>query len=157
MATSIVGSAPGRAITGRATARRVGPPLLTAGGIGLATLALHARDPHQQGSWGLCPLKFLTGWDCPGCGGLRAVNDLTNFDLAGAASSNLLFVLAIPLLILAWAWWLRRSWQGDQHGDPSPRSRGLRNTSLVWGQLALGLIAVFTVVRNLPMGAWLAS
>ena len=29
---------------------------------------------------------------CPACGGLRAVNDLTNGDVLGAASSNLVFV-----------------------------------------------------------------
>lgn len=98
-------------------------------------------------------MKFLTGLDCPGCGGLRAVSDLTNFDLAGAASSNLLFVAAIPLLVVGWVWWLRRSWRGPQR---SP-SRGLHNIPLVWGQVALGMIVVFTIVRNLPPGAWLAS
>ncbi|MFI2707066.1 DUF2752 domain-containing protein, partial [Nocardioides sp. CER28] len=52
-------------------------PLLTVGGLGAATLALYLRDPHQRGSWGVCPLS-LAGIYCPGCGGLRAVNDLTH-------------------------------------------------------------------------------
>ena len=45
---------------------------------------LHFRDPHASGSWGFCPWLALTGLYCPGCGGLRAVNDLTNGDLLGA-------------------------------------------------------------------------
>ena len=68
-------------------------PLLTIGGLAAATVALHFRDPHSQYSWGMCPSAAL-GLSCPGCGGLRAVNDLTNGDLAGAASSNLLLVVA---------------------------------------------------------------
>ena len=47
-----------------------------------ATIALRLRDPHDSGSWGYCPWKLLTGLDCPGCGALRAVNDLTHGDLA---------------------------------------------------------------------------
>ena len=62
-------------------------PTALVGGLGLATLALHLRDPHDSYSWGLCPSSVL-GLACPGCGGLRAVNDLTNLRLADAASSN---------------------------------------------------------------------
>ena len=42
-------------------------PALTIGGLGLATLALHLRDPHAHGSWGLCPSAAI-GIYCPGCG-----------------------------------------------------------------------------------------
>ena len=55
---------------------------------------------------------MLTGTYCPACGGLRAVNDLTRGDVAGAASSNLVFVASLPLLA---AWWLRSmldGWRG---------------------------------------------
>ena len=76
--------------------QRMLAPAITIGGLGAATLALHFRDPHASGSWGMCPSAML-GISCPGCGGLRAVNDLTNFQLVDAASSNLLFVLALPL------------------------------------------------------------
>ena len=34
---------------------------------------------------------------CPGCGGLRAVNDLTNGDVGAALSSNILVTLMIPV------------------------------------------------------------
>ena len=81
---------------------RVRAPLVTIGGLGLATLALHLRDPHVGGSWGICPSAAMGFW-CPGCGGLRAVNDLTHGEFVSAASSNLLLVVLMPLAVLALA------------------------------------------------------
>jgi len=107
---------------------------------------LHLRDPHDSGSYGFCPFYAATGHYCPGCGGLRAVNDLTNGDLASAASSNLLFVASIPVLVYAWFRWLRVQWRGD----PAPPLNPYVLTSV-----SIGLMVVFTVVRNLPFGAWL--
>ncbi|MGI8645303.1 MAG: DUF2752 domain-containing protein [Nocardioides sp.] len=135
-------------------ARRLATPLLSAGVAGGLTLALHVRDPHTQGSWGFCPFKALTGWDCPGCGGLRAVNDLTHLDVGAAASSNLLFVVAIPLVVAAWLAWTRRAWLVQaSEGRRAPAI----GHPLLWGQLALVVLAAFTLVRNLPLGGWLAA
>ena len=83
---------------------RMRAPLLTIGGLSAATLALHLRDPHSGHSWGLCPSAAL-GFSCPGCGGLRAVNDLTNGHVAAALSSNLLVTVAIPFAVLALLVW----------------------------------------------------
>ncbi|NGZ99973.1 DUF2752 domain-containing protein [Nocardioides sp. W3-2-3] len=124
------------------------PPLALAGGLAAVTVALHFRDPHEKGTWGLCPTAAL-GFSCPGCGGLRAVNDLTNLDLGAAASSNLVFVLSIPLLLLAFGRWSYGRWTG-RPWEPSPRAMriGLSIVAVV--------LAVFTVARNTPAGAWLA-
>ena len=132
-------------------ARRMAAPLLSAGVVGGLTLALHYRDPHVQGSWGFCPVRALTGLDCPGCGGLRAVHDLTNLDLAAAASSNLLLVLMVPVVLGLWLAWTRRAWRQDR-----PLLATVRRPML-WGQVALLVITVFAVVRNLPVGGWLAA
>lgn len=128
--------------------QRVRTPLLVIGGLGLTTLALHLHDPHQQGSWGLCPSAAL-GIYCPGCGGLRAVNDLTNGDVGAAASSNLAFIVALPVMVVALALWLIGRWQGRSYWPPAAVTKPLVTASLV-------LLAVFTVVRNLPFGSWLA-
>ncbi|MBZ5736850.1 DUF2752 domain-containing protein [Nocardioides mangrovi] len=128
--------------------QRVRPPALMIGGLGLVTLALRLRDPHAHGSWGLCPSAAM-GIYCPGCGGLRAVNDLTHGDVAGAASSNLMLVLALPVVVFILARWAVDSWTGRQR-EHHPR--------LVLGVTVgyLAALAVFTVLRNLPAGAWLA-
>src|SRR4051794_35448113 len=85
--------------------QRLAVPAVSIGALAATTLALHFRDPHSQGSWGVCPSYALFGVYCPGCGGLRAVNDLTNFDLLGAASSNLYFVAFVPLIVFLLGRW----------------------------------------------------
>ncbi len=127
---------------------RMRGPVLTAAGLATATLALHLRDPHVSHSWGVCPLYALTGIYCPGCGGLRGVNDLTNGHLGAAASSNLLLVLALPFAALLFARWTWVTWQGSGTTVVPPLPRAVK----------LGLVAVvlvFWVLRNLP-GSWLA-
>ena len=129
--------------------RRVtGPTLLAVAVLGASAL-LHVRDPHRSGSWGYCPWLLLTGTYCPGCGGLRAVHDLTDGDLAAAASSNLLFVTSIPFRVL---WWGRTTvdrWRGTAR---RPGSRWHVPLALAFSAVALA----FWVVRNTGAGAWLA-
>jgi hypothetical protein len=123
-------------------------PSLVAGGVAAATIALHYRDPHVQGSWGACPFAAI-GISCPGCGGLRAVNLLGNGDVAAAASSNLLLVVAIPFVAYLFGSWALRRWRGQ------PWEMSTRAT--MWTTFAvIALLVVFTLVRNMPAGAWLA-
>lgn len=129
--------------------QRVSGPLLLAGLLLIATLALHLRDPHRQGTWGFCPWNLLTGTYCPGCGGLRAVNDLTRGDVGAAFSSNALFVGSLPLLGMLWARAVDDRWRGVR------RRRAPRAAALAAG-IVVVLVVVFTVARNLPFGAWLA-
>jgi len=126
---------------------RIAGPAVTIGGLALATLALHVRDPHQSGSWGYCPSAAL-GIYCPGCGGLRAVNDLTDGHVGAAASSNLLFVALLPLLVFLLGRWAFERWTGRV------REPNVRLTQVFLVSLAVAA-AVFTVLRNLP-GSWLA-
>ena len=121
------------------------PPLSVGIGVAAATTALWLRDPHQSGSWGLCPLRALTGLNCPLCGGLRAVNDLTHGDLASAWHSNALFVRSIPILVALWVWWLVASLTGRR----MPIGHPLAKTFLY----AFSAVAVvFWIFRNTPWG-----
>lgn len=114
--------------------------------MGAFTL-LHFHDPHSQGSYGFCPFLELTGRPCPGCGGLRAVNNLTRGDFVGAVSSNLMAVVLIVVLAIAWVLWVIR------------RMRGQDGPMLAMtGAIGIAMIAaflVFGVVRNVPFGSWL--
>lgn len=130
---------------------RLRAPVLLAVGLLAASVALHVRDPHQQGSWGFCPWLLLTGTYCPGCGGLRAVNDLTNGRLLTAASSNLLVVGAVPLALWLWARSVRQAWDGVR------RSWSQRRVNVAWTLVVVAVVA-YWVLRNLPLDAlaWLA-
>ena len=130
--------------------RRVQAPALLAAGVLGVSVLLHVRDPHQSGSWGFCPWLVLTGTQCPGCGGLRAVNDLTHGDLAAAASSNLLFVGSVPMLLFLWGRWLTDRWSGVRRIVSTRRA-------FVYAGVFLTAAVVFAVARNLPFGTWLAA
>jgi hypothetical protein len=124
-------------------------PVLLGAAVLVASVLLHVRDPHRSGSWGFCPWLVLTGTYCPGCGGLRAVNDLTRGDLAAAASSNLLFVASIPVLVGAWSRSLLRRWRG-------PVAPVGTRTALVGVALLVTVCVAWWLVRNLPAFSWLA-
>lgn len=85
------------------------------GGLGVAALGMGGLayvglvDPHRAGSpFPPCPFRLLTGWYCPGCGGLRMTHDLLHADLAAAAVDNLFLLVGLPLLALWFLW--RRQW-----------------------------------------------
>jgi hypothetical protein len=115
-------------------------PQRVAAVVATGVLADVAFDPAHR-HVPLCPFHALTGWDCPFCGGLRAVNAAVRGHVAAAWHANALLWCAVPLLVWAWAAWVRR-------GAPPRLGRG--GVVLV----ALVLLA-FTVARNLPFAATL--
>lgn len=118
---------------------------MTAAALGAGALALVVRDPHRH-TWVLCPFKALTGWDCPACGGLRAVNDLGTGRIVDAAHSNLLFVASLPLLAITWLLWTGRAWSG--------RPTRIAPGTTRWVLASYAVVAVaFTVLRNTPWGS----
>lgn len=114
----------------------------------LATTALAVRDPHQSGSWGYCPILLMTGYPCPGCGGLRAVNDLTHGRLTAALSSNLLVVLVV---LAGTAFLARWCWRRGRNVD-APLAQPGRGTAWIVAMAVL----VFGALRIVPGLTFLA-
>ena len=93
-------------------------------------------DPHNASSvYPACPFRWLTGWNCPFCGGLRMTHDLLHGDLVAAVHDNVFALVGIPLLA---AWMLARRARGK--GLP-PRAASVT--------VVVATIA-WTVLRNLP-------
>ncbi|WP_240659723.1 DUF2752 domain-containing protein [Streptomyces sp. WAC 01529] len=133
---------------GRASAL-VGRLLVPAGLLAFVAGAfayVGAVDPNEPGHYPACPLLRLTGLYCPGCGGLRSAHAFVHGDLAAALGANALAVIGYVLFAAVWALWVVRA----------ARGRPLRialGAAQLWG---LGvLVALFTLVRNLPFGSWL--
>lgn len=138
---------PGAART--ALSSRLRAPLAAASVAVAATAAVAVRDPHVAGSWGVCPWLVATGTFCPGCGGLRAVHDLVHGRVLDALSSNAVVVVGAVVVTLLWVGWVRARLRGLPVRMPAwvgPRS--------VYTVVAL--LLAFAIVRNLPVGAWLA-
>jgi len=78
-------------------------------------------DPNQPGHYPVCPFLRITGWWCPGCGGLRCVHALTRGDLRTALHDNVLVLAACTAAVLAWLHWTLRSARGQRTGRFWPR------------------------------------
>jgi hypothetical protein len=109
----------------------------------LAVLDPSARDVP------LCPLKAITGLDCPFCGSLRAVHALAHLDPARALDHNVVFTLSVPFLVIGWIGWLAvsRGWTRPAWWRFEPPVPLLAGVALL----------AFAVARNLPAFAWLGS
>ena len=63
--------------------------------IAAAVLALFFLDPATDAVFPSCPLYWLTGWYCPGCGTLRAMHALLHGQIQLALHDNPLAVVAV--------------------------------------------------------------
>jgi len=109
-----------------------GTGALLAGAVGYVALV----DPHDTNSvYPQCPFKWLTGWNCPLCGGLRMTHDLLHGDLMATINDNVLLLVGIPALA-GWILLRRR------------RGRPALSTPAV---VTITVVAIaWTVLRNLP-------
>ncbi len=100
-------------------------------------------DPAQHGFYPRCALKASTGFDCPGCGGLRAAHQLLHGQVRAAFALNPLLVVSLPLL----------GWILLQKIIPTTASRRLPPAAMrpVWVWLGAAVVVAFGVLRNLPL------
>jgi hypothetical protein len=109
--------------------------------VGLGLVVLFLFDPARHAIYPVCLFKKMTGYDCPGCGGLRALHQLLRGEVWQAFQLNALAVVALPLLIA----WAIRSW------IRSPREAQGGYASMRWlAWLFLAALVGFAIVRNLP-------
>ncbi|MGE7433282.1 DUF2752 domain-containing protein [Kitasatospora sp. NPDC001175] len=128
--------------------RRLSRPLAALAAVALPTAYIAAVDPNAPGHYPTCPVLRATGWWCPGCGGLRCVHALTRGDLTTAGHDNLLVLLLAGVAAVFWLRWLWAALTGGPAPGFAIGGRGVVLLTLV--------LVVFTVLRNLPMGAGLA-
>jgi Protein of unknown function (DUF2752) len=109
-----------------------GAGVLLTGAVGYVGLV----DPHDAGAvYPRCPFKWLTGWDCPFCGGLRMTHDLVHGHLLAAIADNAFLLVLLPLLTGLVVVRRRRG----VAPLPAPAAIALAVAALTW-----------TVLRNLP-------
>ena len=58
-------------------------------------------NPYEQDYFFIsCPFYQISGYQCPGCGSQRAFHELLHLRIFEAIKQNVLFVLAIPYVLL---------------------------------------------------------
>lgn len=138
MLKNVTDSSPRGAAEAGATPRRhrlytaIGTGAVLVGALGYVGLA----DPHNPNSvYPPCPFKWLTGWNCPFCGGLRMTHDLLHGDLVASLNDNAFVLVGIPLLAL----WVLVSRLYRKSVLPIPAVVTIVVATIAW-----------TVARNLP-------
>ena len=106
----------------------------------LAVLTL--VDPAQSIWIPKCPVKLLTGLQCPGCGFQRAAHALLHGDVLGALRFNWFLLYAVPylLVLIAERYFLRGKWQQRIR-------RWAEDNRVVWSYVVVYF--VWFVVRNI--------
>jgi Protein of unknown function (DUF2752) len=130
------------------------PPSLAwfaAGVLGATALGAGAVlfffNPSTHGFYPSCLFHRLTGLNCPGCGGTRAMYALLHGDWRLALKDNALFVALLAATAARGAWFARGTIRHRPIGQFFP-------TKWLWPLLAVAV--VFTVLRNLPAFAFLS-
>lgn len=111
----------------------------------VAALLLYWFPPDRYGFYPRCWLHELTGLQCAGCGGLRAVHRLLHGQLAAAWQFNPLVFVVGGWLVCWAAARLAGRWVGRRWVEV------LQRPAWGWGLLALAL--VFGLLRNVPFAA----
>ncbi len=62
---------------------------------------LFVFEPGKTGLFPVCLFRFLTGYQCPGCGSTRAMHQLLHGHFVAAFELNPFFLVAIPFLLYA--------------------------------------------------------
>ena len=104
---------------------------------------LRLFDPATSGLFPPCPLRYLTGWYCPGCGSLRAIHQLLHGSLRAAWAMNPLTVVLLPFLTYGLASAALFEVRGRALPQPFLRA--------VWIRALCAAMILFGIARNLPM------
>jgi hypothetical protein len=109
----------------------------------VAIVMLRIFDPATSRIFPPCPVRYLTGWYCPGCGSLRAIHQLLHGNLRAAWAMNPLTTVMLPFLMYGLASFALFQIRG--RGLPQPFLRA------VWIRYMCAAIILFGIARNISL------
>jgi hypothetical protein len=114
--------------------------------LGTGLSAVYVLSGHRIGM--PCPLKLITGWDCPLCGGTRMGAALMHGDVPAAFHYNPLALIGLTGLGLGWLVLVAHRAGIIRRRLPAVPTRWRRGLAIAGAVVVLA----FTVARNLPVG-----
>ena len=120
--------------------------------IGLATAVLAFQSDRLVNALPSCPIKALTGKDCPGCGTGRALAELSHLNISKAFDQN---ALSTTLMLSLICYGLGTELSIFQLPD-------LRGGKLISIYTPISVVAIFVIfwlarIASWPIGEYLAS
>ena len=110
------------------------------GFLGVVYYFYNHNPAQAKQTYVVCMTKQLTGYDCPGCGGQRALHQVLHGNFLQAAKLNVAIYFFAPLLGYIFFSVVLKPF-GINLPDVDISSKGL------W--IVLLLLAIFTIVRNM--------
>ena len=120
--------------------------VLTVAGAGIGAVVFFF-NPAAYPFYPVCQFHRLTGLNCPGCGGTRALYALVHGHFSTALRDNALVVGGMLFLAARGGWFAAKRIRRRATGDFFP-------AKFLWPLLVI--VLVFGVLRNLPAFAFLS-
>lgn len=127
----------------RSRNRAIGVLVLIVSAIALAHV--YSVDPATSDEYPTCVFHDLTGLHCPGCGSLRAIQQLLHGNLLAALRMNVLAVTLLPVMLAYIGISAIASWRGTTIPWRRPRW-----VPAGWRWWIVALVIGFGVLRNVP-------
>lgn len=109
-----------------------------------ACVIFYLFNPGQHSFFLPCPFKYITGYNCPGCGSQRALHQLAHGNLRTAFSLNPLLILTLPLIIYTLG---LKIW--NYIYETAYRVRIFYSNLFIFSYFAVAIL--YWIFRNLPM------
>ncbi len=115
--------------------------------IGCGLAFIYFFNPSTHGFYPTCLFHQVTGWNCPGCGGTRAMYALLHGRFQTALHDNALFVVSLAGGAIWGAWLLLQKMK-------NPRVKPHWPANFAWWYLLV--LVLFGVLRNLRLFSFLS-
>ena len=105
-------------------------------------MVYYFNNPAESWCFLKCPVNYVTGLSCPGCGSQRAIHELLHLNFKQAFAYNPLLIAAIPYTAL-----------GIAFNTETLKTRYPKTRKFFYGQRALYVVLVvvilFFILRNI--------
>ena len=105
-------------------------------------MVYYFNNPAESWFFLKCPVNYVTGLSCPGCGSQRAIHELLHLNFKQAFAYNPLLIAAIPYTAL-----------GIAFNTETLKARYPKTRKFFYGQRALYVVLVvvilFFILRNI--------
>lgn len=122
--------------------------IIFVGALLLPLIVMYFYFAHYDADSGIggqqCTLLYLTGKQCPGCGGQRSLHYLLHGDILMALRYNVLFVIGFPFLLYLYYVVLQMYILRNE----KYRNRTIVSTRFVY--ILLIVLLIFSILRNIP-------